>query len=72
MSKARFIVSGPFDKEMPDHYLVIADLSFWLENEIKIYDWMDLCLPKGRAHHQGMCVILPSAEYASAFLLRWG
>lgn len=67
----RFIASGPFDHEMPYHYLVIADISYWLNNEPEIYAWMDNNLPRGRLHQQGMTVELETEEQVTAFCLRW-
>ena len=68
----KFIASGPFDHEMPYSYIVIADISFWLKNEPKIYAWMDANLPRGRLHQEGMTLALESEEQVTAFLLRWG
>lgn len=68
----KFIASGPFDYEMPYYYIVIADISFWLKNEPKIYAWMDANLPRGRLHQEGMTLALESEEQVTAFLLRWG
>lgn len=68
----RFIASGPFDHEMPYHYIVIADITFWLKNEPAIYAWMDDNLPRGRLHQEGMTLALESEEQVTAFLLRWG
>ena len=67
----RFIVSGPFDHEMPYHYIVIADITFWLKNEPAIYAWMDENLPRGRMHQQGMTVELETEEQVTAFIMRW-
>ena len=67
----RFIVSGPFDHEMPYHYLVIADITFWLKNEPAIYAWMEENLPRGRLHQQGMTLELETEEQVTAFCLRW-
>jgi hypothetical protein len=68
----RFIVSGPFDHEMPWHYIVIADISYWLNNEPAIYTWMEQNLPRGRLHQQGMTLELETKEQVTAFLLKWG
>jgi hypothetical protein len=68
----RFIASGPFDHEMPYHYIVIADITYWLKNEPKIYEWMEDNLPRGRLHQEGMTVALETEEQVTAFLLRWG
>ncbi|CAB4133455.1 hypothetical protein UFOVP257_201 [uncultured Caudovirales phage] len=70
-SKDRFFVTGPFDAEMPDHYIIIKDYSWWAKHEAEIYEWMKLCLPDGIKHHQGMLVIVQREEDASNFLLRW-
>jgi len=67
----RFIASGPFDDEMPYHYIVIADISYWMKNEPAIYEWMDENLPRGRLHQEGMTVVLESEEQVTAFILRW-
>lgn len=68
----RFIASGPFDHEMPYHYIVIADITFWLKHEPEIYAWMDLNLPRGRMHQEGMTLALEREEDVTAFLMRWG
>ncbi len=68
----KFILSGPFDDEMPYHYIVIADITFWLKNEPAIYNWMDENLPRGRMHQTGMTIELDNELDATAFLLRWG
>lgn len=67
----RFILSGPFDDEMPYHYIVIADIGFWLKEEKAIYAWMDENLPRGRLHQEGMTIVLEKETDATAFLLRW-
>jgi hypothetical protein len=67
----RFIVSGPFDHEMPYFYIVIADITFWLKNEPAIYAWMDDNLPRGRLHQEGMTVALEREEDVTAFIMRW-
>lgn len=67
----RFILSGPFDHEMPYYYIVIADITFWLKNEPEIYTWMDDNLPRGRLHQEGMTIALDTDVDATAFLLRW-
>lgn len=67
----RFIHTGPFDEEMPHHYIIISDYRWWANNETEIYAWMDKCLPKGRLHQQGMVVVIENESDASNFLLRW-
>lgn len=67
----RFIASGPFDHEMPYHYIVIADISYWMNNEDDIYAWMDANLPRGRLHQTGMTIALDTEQDCTAFLLRW-
>ena len=69
--KGRFIVSGPFDKEMPYFYIIIADFAWWTDNEKEIYNWMDQSLPRGRQHQRGMVLELDTEELASLFLLKW-
>ena len=67
----RFILSGPFDDEMPNYYIVIADISFWLKHEKVIYEWMDNYLPRGRLHQEGMTVVLENENDALMFIMRW-
>ncbi len=67
----RFIVSGPFDHEMPYFYIVIADITFWLKNEPEIYAWMDDNLPRGRMHQEGMTIALEQETDVTAFIMRW-
>lgn len=69
--KGRFIHTGPFDEEMPYHYIIIADYRWWAANEREIETWMDHCLPRGRKHVQGMVVVIENEADASNFLLRW-
>jgi hypothetical protein len=69
--KDRFIHTGPFDAEMPHHYIIISDYRWWTDNEKEICVWMDSCLPKGRRHQQGMVVVIENEADASNFLLRW-
>jgi hypothetical protein len=69
--KGRFIHTGPFDAEMPHHYIIISDYRWWNDNEPEIYAWMDECLPRGKNHQQGMVVIIEDESDASNFLLRW-
>ena len=67
----RFQVTGPFDDDMPNYYIIIADYRWWVNHELEIYAWMDQCLPKGRHHHQGMVVVIEDEHHATNFLLRW-
>ena len=67
----KFIATGPFDDEMPFHYIVIADIYYWMENEVEIHQWMEDNLPRGKAHHAGMMISLDSEIDRTAFCLRW-
>lgn len=67
----KFVLSGPFDEEMPYHYIVITDIDHWIANEKEIYLWMEENLPRGRLHHQGMVLSLDTDQDAFAFILRW-
>lgn len=67
----KFIATGPFDDEMPFHYIVIADIQFWIDNEEEIHQWMEDNLPRGKAHHAGMMISLDSEIDRTAFCLRW-
>jgi hypothetical protein len=67
----RFYVTGPFDAEMPYHYILIKDYRWWADNETEIYKWMRQCLPDGTEHHQGMVVTIADEQDVTNFLLRW-
>ena len=67
----RFVVSGPFDYEMPNYYIMIANIAYWLDNEPAIYAWMDENLPRGRLHQEGMVVVLEQEKDVTAFIMRW-
>ena len=69
--KGRFIATGPFDEEMPHHYIIITDFQWWVDNETQIHTWMDQCMPRGRAHQQGMVVVIEDEVDVSNFLLKW-
>ena len=68
----RFISAGPFDDEMPNHYLMIKDIGWWFANQPKVYDWMDDHLPRGHLHQEGMTLAFAEAKHCSMFLLKWG
>lgn len=69
--KGRFLVTGPFDEDMPDYYIMICDYKWWAEHEKEIYNWMWQCLPKGQDHHSGMVVTLQREADVTNFLLKW-
>ena len=67
----RFITTGPFDEEMPNHYIIIKDYRWWNNHEMEIFNWMDQCLPRGRKHLKGMIIEIEQESDVSNFLLRW-
>lgn len=68
---SRFILTGPFDEEMPDHYIIIRDYKWWSQYEKEIHAWMRDCLPRGIEHHKGMVLTIENETDVSNFLLRW-
>lgn len=72
VNNRKFILSGPFDDEMPYHYLVISDITHWINNEPAIYSWMEENLPRGRLHQKGMTLEFETESQVTAFVLRWG
>jgi len=72
MNQNRFILGGPFDSDMPNYYLMITDIEWWIDNDKRVYEWMDLNLPKKRMHHVGMTLEFEDKKDATLFLLRWG
>ena len=71
-SKNRFILTGPFDDEMPFYYVLIKDYSFWSDNEPAIEEWMSKNLPRGVDHQTGMVLTIEEERDVMMFLLRWG
>ena len=67
----KFLLSGPFDADMPYYYLIITDVEFWVKHETELYAWMEENLPRGKSHHEGMVISLDTEEDALAFLLKW-
>ena len=70
--KSRFLVTGPFDEEMPSYYIVISDYDWWNKNEAEVFEWMKQCLPKGKDHLTGMVLTIENENDVSNFILRWG
>lgn len=68
----RFIVVTPEEVGWDYYTVVIADFSWWIQNEREIYAWMEQHLPKGRMHHEGMVMNFPNGELVTQFLLQWG
>ena len=69
--KQRFILTGPFDNEMPHYYIVIKDYNFWTEHEAELEEWMDRNLSRGREHQTGMVLTIEEEKEAMLFLMRW-
>ena len=67
----RFILTGPFDDEMPYYYIVIKDYNFWVEHETELEAWMDRNLSRGRAHQTGMVLTIEEEKEALLFMMRW-
>ena len=73
----RFINAGQhqfaaYNGTTHNHYIMIKDFAWWIQNEREIYTWMEANLPNGRMHHEGMIISLPVEEQVTAFLLKWG
>ena len=67
----RFILTGPFDDEMPYYYIVIKDYNYWVEHEAELELWMDRNLSRGREHQTGMVLTIEEEKEAMLFLMRW-
>lgn len=67
----RFVLTGPFDKEMPNYYIIIKDIEYWLNNEESIISWMDNNLSRGKQHYQGMVLTIEEEKDVMMFMLRW-
>ena len=68
----RFILSGPFDEEMPYYYIVIKDYNYWNAHETELEQWMRDYLPRGTDHQTGMVLTIEEEKDVMLFLLRWG
>ena len=67
----RFSYEAPLDSDMPDHYILMHDFQWFLDNEHEVCGWMDENLPKGKKHLEGTLIVVPTQVDASKFLLRW-
>lgn len=70
-NNSKFILTGPFDDEMPHYYIIIKDYNYWLDHEEDLESWMDANLSRGREHQTGMTLTIESAKEAMLFMLRW-
>ena len=70
-NKRRFMITGPFDEEMPNKYVMITDIKYWMDNEDEIYTWMRENLPRGKMHQTGMVIEFENDQDLSNFLLKW-
>jgi hypothetical protein len=52
--------------------LVIVDVSWWVDNEMKVRDWMMEILPRGIYHQEGMVLKFDNDYDRINFLMRWG
>jgi hypothetical protein len=69
--QSKFIVTGPFDAEMPHYYIIIKDYNFWIEHQAELESWMDANLSRGREHQTGLVLTIESEKEAMLFMLRW-
>lgn len=53
------------------HGVMIADYTWWSDNEREILNWMATHMPRGIEHQQGMTVEFDSEQDALLFMLRW-
>lgn len=53
------------------HGVMIADYTWWCNNEREILNWMAAHLPRGIEHQQGMTVDFDSEQDVLLFMLRW-
>lgn len=52
--------------------LMIADYSWWTDNEREILNWMNETLPRGIDHQQGMILTFDNDYDRINFLMKWG
>jgi hypothetical protein len=53
------------------HGCMIADYTWWHNNEREILNWMAEHMPRGIEHQQGMTVEFDSEQDAILFMLKW-
>ena len=51
--------------------LMIQDYMWWTDNEREILNWMNLNLPNGVDHQEGMVITFDDDKDRMMFLLRW-
>ena len=67
----KFVISGPFDAHMPDYYVIIKDVTWWLKNEKSIMSWLDTEIPSADIEFSGVVLAFKNSKDALAFILKW-
>jgi hypothetical protein len=69
---SRFFVSGPFDAHMPDYYVIIKDIPWWIKNENLIMSWINTEVQNSNFEFSGVVLSFKKSKDALAFILKWG
>ena len=72
LSGNRFVAYTPFDSEMPDWYVVVADLGWWILHGHKVDAWLAANIKNSKNIKSGMVLSFKCEKDCSQFLLRWG
>ena len=72
LSGNRFVAYKPFDNEMPDWYVVVADLGWWIAYCDQVDEWLTTNIPDSKDIKSGMVLSFKREKDCSKFLLKWG
>jgi hypothetical protein len=68
---AKFVLSGPFDAHMPDYYLIITDIEWWIKNEETVLQWIGSEILSTDYIISGVVLTFKREKDVAAFLLKW-
>lgn len=71
MSGNRFVAYKPFDDEMPNWDVVVADLGWWIDYCDQVNMWLATNIPDSADIQSGMVLSFKREKDCSQFLLRW-
>ena len=70
-SQNRFLVSGPFDEDMPHYYVIVRDIDWYITNETLITTWLDNSTSPDDVDISGVVLTFKQDKDLTAFLLKW-
>ncbi len=57
---------------MPDYYVIIKDIPWWIKNENLIMSWINTEVQNSNFEFSGVVLSFKKSKDALAFILKWG